>query len=102
MAGLDLSCFCVLQALCQKAQARKRSSSAPPWRMELSWAKAPLMLGTITARCLEPSAAGPVWVQDAHEVPQVPTLPFDHSCWLIHSRVSKPSSASGAKKSTSP
>src|SRR5262245_3304084 len=101
-AGEALSAVWVLYAECQKAQARKRSSSAPPWRTVLSWASAPLMFGIMVARPSGPSAAMAVCVQPDHDVPKEPMTPFDQSCFQIQAIVSKPSSASGTRKFTPP
>ena len=100
--GAALRAAWELYAECQNAHARKRSSSAPPCRTELSWASAPLMLATIVARPSGPSAAMAVCVQPDHEVPKEPTVPFAHSWRWIHAMVSAPSSASGTRKLTSP
>ena len=104
-ASTDGSAFrarCVLAAECQKAQARKRSSRAPPCRTEDSCASAPLMLTTIALRLAGPSAAIAVCVQPDQEVPHDPTLPSLQGCRSIHCRASYPSSASGSRKFTSP
>src|SRR5574342_1132546 len=82
--GLAVSPVWVLYAECQNAQARKRSSRAPPWRTELSWASAPLMLGIIVASPSGLSAAMAVCVQPDHEVPHDPIVPFAHSWRRIH------------------
>ena len=96
--GAALRAAWELYAECQKAHARKRSSRAPPWRTELSWASAPLMFGTMVARPSGPSAAMAVCVQPDHEVPKEPTVPFAHSWPRIHAMVSAPSSASGIEE----